>query len=80
MTSLAHPADPFALMMNPQSVLDAVERSARLGGLQRRVCRPLDKPLIPRRSAEQQAYDQSVDCDDAGDADIDDGMGDDPNH
>ena len=41
-------ANPFGLMMNPQAILAAVERSERLGGLQRRVCRPLDKPLIPR--------------------------------
>ncbi len=44
-------ANPFGLMMNPQAILAAVERSERLGGLQRRVCRPLDKPLIPRVGA-----------------------------
>jgi hypothetical protein len=76
MRTQAPQANPFALMMDPQAVLSAVEHSARLGGLQRRVCRPLDKPLIPKCSAEQQAYDQTVDADDAGDADIDDGMDD----
>ncbi|MEY2655513.1 MAG: hypothetical protein RLZZ524_2541, partial [Pseudomonadota bacterium] len=39
---------PFALMMDPQSVLAAVECSERLQGLSRHVYRPLDKPLIPR--------------------------------
>lgn len=40
-------ANPFALMMDPQAVLEAMERSERLNRLQSRVCRPLDKPLIP---------------------------------
>lgn len=57
-------ANPFALMMNPQAVLDAVERSQPLSGLQRRVCRPLDKPLIPRTDAANDA--------DVGDLDADD--------
>ena len=39
-------ANPFALMLNPQEVVAAMERSDRLDRLQRRVCRPLDKPLI----------------------------------
>jgi hypothetical protein len=56
-------ANPFALMMDPQAVLAAVERSQPLSGLQRRVCRPLDKPLIPRADA-------------ANDADISDGADD----
>lgn len=54
-------ANPFGLMMNPQAILEAVERSERLGSLQRRVCRPLDKPLIPR------VNDAQVDGDDDGD-------------
>jgi hypothetical protein len=48
-------ANPFALMMDPQAVLEAVERSQPLSGLQRRVCRPLDKPLIPRADAANDA-------------------------
>jgi hypothetical protein len=43
-------ADPFALMMNPQAVFQAMERSDRLARLQRRICRPLDKPIIPKLS------------------------------
>lgn len=58
-------ANPFALMMNPQEVVQAMERSERLGGLQRRICRPLDKPLIPRApdgtSADDRAIDNSED-------------------
>ena len=45
-------ADPFAIMMDPAAVLRAVERSERLQRLQRRVCRPLDKPILPSAAAE----------------------------
>jgi len=40
-------ANPFALLMDPDSVFRALQTSNRLEGLERRVCRPLDKPLIP---------------------------------
>ncbi len=39
--------NPFSLMMEPESVLQAMERSQSLRGLRRRQLRPLDKPLIP---------------------------------
>ena len=58
-------ANPFALMMDPQAVLAAMERSERLNRLQSRVCRPLDKPLIPIVNGE--AVDQ--DLDDSTDSD-----------
>lgn len=38
------PRNPFQLMMDPQSVLDAMTKSHPLGRLQRRICHPLDKP------------------------------------
>lgn len=41
-------SNPFGLMVNPDAILAAVERSERLSRLERRICRPLDKPLIPR--------------------------------
>ena len=40
-------ANPFALLMDPQSVFRAIEKSERLERLHSRVCRPLDKPLLP---------------------------------
>jgi hypothetical protein len=43
----ARPANPFMLIVNPQAVLDAIERSERLERLQRRVCHPLDKLVMP---------------------------------
>ena len=39
--------NPFALLLNPADVVAQMERSERLRRLQSRVCRPLDKPLIP---------------------------------
>ena len=39
--------NPFSLMMEPETVLQAVERSSALRSLRRHKLRPLDKPLIP---------------------------------
>lgn len=48
MTQPQHPvANPFVLLMDPQSVFRAIEKSERLERLHSRVCRPLDKPLLP---------------------------------
>lgn len=55
-------ANPFALMMDPQAVLEAMERSERLNRLQSRVCRPLDKPLIPLVNSADQDFDREVDA------------------
>ena len=55
-------ANPFALMMDPQAVLEAMERSERLNRLQSRVCRPLDKPLIPLVNADVDAFDHEVEA------------------
>lgn len=44
---MAHHAterNPFMLMINPEVVLAAVERSERLAQLERHLCRPLDRP------------------------------------
>ena len=61
-TRQAQPVNPFAMMLDPQSVIAAVEKSGCLEHLQRRVCRPLDKPLIPKRpSAELAAFDSEID-------------------
>ena len=39
-------SDPFAMLMDLQSVVQAMERSDRLARLQSRICRPLDKPVL----------------------------------
>lgn len=38
-------ANPFALMMNPEAVIAAMNHSDRLTRLKSRICRPLDKPM-----------------------------------
>ena len=38
-------ANPFALMMNPEEVIAAMNQSDRLRHLKSHICRPLDKPL-----------------------------------
>lgn len=55
-------ANPFALMLNPAEVFQAMEGSDRLERLQRRVCRPLDKPLIARSSGNFNDYDLAIDA------------------
>lgn len=39
--------NPFMLMLDPQAVLAAVEKSERLGQLNRHLCRPLDRQMPP---------------------------------
>jgi hypothetical protein len=50
---MAHPApqhNPFMLLLQPEVVLAAIEKSERLGQLNRHLCRPLDK--LPPGQAE----------------------------
>jgi hypothetical protein len=44
MTQVATVRNPFLLMVNPEEVLAAMEKSERLGALNRHLCRPLDRP------------------------------------
>jgi hypothetical protein len=63
---MAHPdltANPFALMMTPEAVFAAIERSERLSRLKSRICRPLDGPRPPQPpAAEVRAFDAAVDA------------------
>ncbi len=61
-SQLAVLADPFAMLVRPEAVLQAIEQSGRLGALASRICRPLDKPLIPKRDGESQptSFDESI--------------------
>ena len=61
-------SNPFVMMTDPETILLAVERSERLNRLNRKVYRPLDRPLIPEVGS---AKDLS-DFDDAIDAAIED--------
>jgi hypothetical protein len=54
-------SDPFALMMDAQSVIHAMEHSEHLARLHRRVCKPLDKPLVPHKTSEVDEFDSAID-------------------
>lgn len=60
--------NPFALLMNPDSVLQAIERSERLSRLHSRICRPLDKPALARGGKEAEAVGHDAEADDAAEA------------
>ena len=48
MSATATRLNPFVLMLDPEAVISAMETSANLRGIRGRICRPLDKPLIPK--------------------------------
>ena len=67
MTNLALDLNPFSLMMEPELVLQTMERSQQLRGLRRHKLRPLDKPLIPYTKealAARAAFDAAIDAED----------------
>ena len=67
MKDTATDLNPFSLMMEPELVLQTMERSQQLRGLRRHKLRPLDKPLIPYTKealANRAAYDAAIDAED----------------
>lgn len=40
--------NPFMLLVHPEAVFAAVEKSERLGSLNRHLCRPLDRVVGPQ--------------------------------
>jgi hypothetical protein len=67
MTTAALALNPFSLMMEPELVLQTMERSHQLRGLRRHKLRPLDKPLIPYTKealASRAAFDAAIDAED----------------
>ena len=67
MTNTALALNPFSLMMEPERVLQTMERSLQLRGLRRHKLRPLDKPLIPYTQealASRAAFDAALDAQD----------------
>ena len=55
-------SNPFVMMTDPETILLAVERSERLHRLNRKVYRPLDRPLIPKVGAKDLAeFDNEID-------------------
>ncbi|BCO26096.1 hypothetical protein MIZ03_0976 [Rhodoferax lithotrophicus] len=65
MSTTLETLNPFSLIMEPERVLQTMERSQQLRGLRRHKLRPLDKPLIPYTSealASRAAFDAMVDA------------------
>ena len=50
--------NPFMLMLNPEVVLAAVEKSERLGQLNRHLCRPLDRATTTGSKSSVEAEDE----------------------
>lgn len=65
-------SDPFALILDPQAVVQAMEASERLRRLHSRVCRPLDR--VSATAATPGAAPTDGEADD--DAPLDDANGD----
>lgn len=55
--------NPFSLMMEPERVIQTMERSTQLRSLRRHKLRPLDKPLIPLTPAAARAQRLALDYD-----------------
>jgi hypothetical protein len=56
-------SNPFALMMDPEAVFQAMAQSDRLARLSSRICRPLDKPVVAKVDAAATKADDEVDSD-----------------
>lgn len=57
--------NPFMLMLNPEVVLAAVEKSERLSQLNRHLCRPLDRPVLGAAGKPADAAEAAAEADDA---------------
>jgi len=58
-------ANPFVMLTHPETILAAVGRSERLNRLDRKVYRPLDRPLIPKvgaKAKDMAAFDSEIDA------------------
>jgi hypothetical protein len=62
MKTSASALNPFVLMLDPEAVLSTIEGSAGLQALRQRICRPLDKPLIPRLFDRARDFDALIDA------------------
>jgi hypothetical protein len=62
---MSHPAqarNPFLLMISPEVVLAAVEKSERLSQLNRHLCRPLDRPTPSTAARPGSPLDDAIDA------------------
>jgi hypothetical protein len=53
--------NPFKLLVHPEAVLAAMEKSERLGRLNRHLCRPLDRPTGPQAAPAASGEDEADD-------------------
>ncbi|MHB1123095.1 MAG: hypothetical protein ACYC0T_10295 [Ramlibacter sp.] len=53
--------NPFALITDPGSIRQTIEKSESLSRLSQRKCHPLDRAVIRSASAELAAYDAKID-------------------
>ncbi len=67
MTQQATERNPFMLMISPEVVLAAVEKSERLGQLNRHLCRPLDRPTPGTKASGDAVADEAEQADDEPD-------------
>lgn len=65
MRTSANSLNPFSLMMEPEAVLQAMERSQSLRKLRRHQLRPLDRPLIPFKTNAAASQLDDIELDDA---------------
>ncbi len=74
MNSTASRLNPFVLMLDPEAVISAMESSRNLSSLRQRICRPLDKPLIPKTHTIDRIalrdYDAAIDADEFMDSGV----------
>lgn len=63
MTQQTAQRNPFMLMISPEVVLAAIEKSERLGQLNRHLCRPLDRLSPAEASAASTAADDDAEAD-----------------
>ncbi len=63
--------NPFMLLVNPEAVIAAMEKSERLGRLNRHMCRPLDRvvPGTGREALDPSEPPESIEAIGAGDGD-----------
>jgi hypothetical protein len=55
-------ANPFALMIDPEAIFAAIERSDRLARLKSTICHPLDKPRPEQPPVEVKTFDEQVEA------------------
>ena len=69
MPQTASQFNPFMLMISPEVVLAAIEKSERLGQLNSRMCRPLDRHIGAAAEAQLEAQEEDDSSEDLLEAD-----------